>query len=510
MQPAATQATKTPERRAQPARLTLENDMALENYKTKILCTVGPAIKSADKLEEVIRAGGNAFRLNFSHGSHAMHKETIERIRAVEKKLGIAIPIVADVQGPKIRVGDLKNDVVSLINGREVLLAHDAHWKRMGCPEEIIPVQYGSLARDVRKGDELLFDDGLLKVKVLETQDNIVRALVSVGGLLKSRKGINLPNVSISQPSLTEKDKADIEFAVEHDCDYIAVSFVRNANDVIAAKTLIRRLKGNQSVIAKIEKPEALVNIKAIIEASDAIMIARGDLGVEIPASKVPTVQKEIIKLCNECAMPVITATQMLESMVQNHRPTRAEASDVANAVLDGTDAVMLSAETSVGAFPIEAVAYMRRICTEAEKLFAASEDRLPHTILADNLHEEDALTSSVARAVVAISEEVAIKGIAVLTYTSRTVRFIAHNRPDIPIIAITLQTPTARKVNLLRGVHAVLMQQFTSTDDAVEAIKTKLVRDRLFPSGSQVVITVGRPLQQLARTNMISIEKLP
>ena len=487
-----------------------ENDMALENYRTKILCTVGPAIKSADKLEEVIRAGGNAFRLNFSHGSHAMHKESIERIRLVEKKLGIAIPIIADVQGPKIRVGDLKKDVVSLINGREVMLAHDEHWKRMGSPEEVIPVQYRTIAKDVAKGDELLFDDGLLKVKVLETQDNIVRGLVAVGGLLKSRKGINLPNVGISQPSLTEKDKADIEFAVEHGCDYIAISFVRTANDIIAAKTLIRELRGTQNVIAKIEKPEALVNIKAIIDVSDAIMIARGDLGVEIPASKVPTVQKEIIKLCNERAMPVITATQMLESMVQNHRPTRAEASDVANAVLDGTDVVMLSAETSVGAFPIETVAYMRRICTEAENLFASSEERHATTILAENLHEQDALTNSVARAVVAISEEVAIKGIAVLTYTSRTVRFVAHRRPDIPIIAITLQSAIARKVNLLRGVHSMVMKQLSSTDEAVEAIKTTLVRDRLFASGSQVVITVGRPLQQLARTNMISIETLP
>ncbi len=482
--------------------------MNLPFHKTKIMSTVGPAIGAVEKLEEVVKAGANAFRLNFSHGNHAAHLESIKAIRKVEERLGIAIPIVADIQGPKIRVGDLPGDVISLINGREVRLAHETHWKKMGKPADLIPIQYRTLAKDVQKGDTILFDDGLLKVNVIETKEHVVRCLVSVGGLLKSRKGLNLPNVHISQPALTPKDKKDIVFAVKNACDYLAISFVRTANDILAARTLVQKHKGEQFIIAKIEKPEALVNIQKIIEVSDAVMIARGDLGVEIPASQVPTVQKRIIRMCNERAVPVVTATQMLESMVQNHRPTRAEASDVANAVLDGSDIVMLSAETSVGAYPIEAVAYMRRICNEAEKLLE-SEQR-PALFDFDNLHHQDALTSSVARAVVDISREISIKGIASFSYTGRTVRFIAHQRPTIPIISITLSDAVSRKVNMLRGVYSLQVPHFASTDEAVETVKAELVNRHYFPSGSNVVITIGRPMEKFARTNMISVEKLP
>ncbi|MFM7339997.1 MAG: pyruvate kinase, partial [Bacteroidota bacterium] len=304
-----------------------------------------------------------------SHGSHEVHLQNIKIIRSAEKKLGVFLPIVADLQGPKIRVADLKDQVIELKDGESFVIADRQKAKKSGenIPAKYIPVEYPEIAHDVKKGDIMLFDDGLMKVIVTSVKAPFVHVNILNGGILKSRKGINLPNVKVSQPSMSEKDKKDVKFAVEHGVDYIALSFVRKPDDIHHIKKHIAKLGGKQWVIAKIEKPEAVANIDAIVQASDVIMVARGDLGVEIPAAEVPTVQKNIIAVCNRYARPVITATQMLESMINNPRPTRAEASDVANAVLDGTDVVMLSAETSVGAYPVETVSYMRTICSEAE-----------------------------------------------------------------------------------------------------------------------------------------------
>lgn len=476
-------------------------------HKTKIICTVGPAISSKEKITQLIQAGADAFRLNMSHGSHEVHLESLRIIRTVEKELNIHIPVIADIQGPKIRVGDLPGDgVVSLLNGREIFLADESVWKKKQKPAELIPVRYPTVARDVRPGDAILFDDGLLKIRVMESDGSVVKALVVNGGLLKSRKGINLPNVNISQPAITVKDKKDMLFAIHNGCDYIAVSFVRNANDMVSARTFVQQHGGSAWLIAKIEKQEAIVNIDKIIEVSDAIMVARGDLGVEIPAAQVPVVQKRITRLCNEHAKPVIIATQMLESMVHNPRPTRAEASDVANAVLDGADVVMLSAETSVGAWPVETVAYMRMMCTEAEQEYFYARSQSTH---APRKAIPGSRTDSIARAVATITEEMFINGIASLTYTGRTVLFISSRRPSIPIISFTVTDETCRKVNLLWGVRGVKLDHLGTSDETIEMMKREMVRQGLFAAGSTTIMTIGRPLESHSRTNMISIEKL-
>lgn len=476
-------------------------------HKTKIICTVGPAISSQEKITQLVHAGADAFRLNMSHGSHEIHLESIRIIRSVEKELNRHLTIIADVQGPKIRVGDLPDDgVYSLLNGREVFLADESVWKKLKQPKELIPVRYPTIARDVKPGDNILFDDGLLKIRVISAEGDIVKALVVNGGLLKSRKGINLPNVNVSQPAVTTKDKKDMLFAIKNGCDYVAVSFVRNANDMVNARAFLQQNGGTAWLIAKIEKQEALVNIEKIIEVSDAVMVARGDLGVEIPAAQVPIVQKRIVRLCNERAKPVIIATQMLESMVHNPRPTRAEASDVANAVLDGTDVVMLSAETSVGAWPVEAVAYMRMMCTEAEQEYFYARAQNYH---APRKAITGSRTDSIARAVATITEEMYINGIASLTYTGRTVLFISSRRPAIPIISFTVNDETCRKVNLLWGVRGIRLDTLKSSDETIEMMKTEMVQQGLFASGSTIIMTIGRPLEAHSRTNMISIEKL-
>jgi pyruvate kinase len=488
----------------------MSNPHSSLHHKAKILCTMGPAVASEDKVIALVKAGASAFRLNMSHGSYSAHEQFIAAIRKAEEHLGVHLPIVADLQGPKIRVGDMPGrDSLPLIVGNEVVLADQAtiRNKKLERTDTLIPVQYPTLAKDVKKGDILLFDDGMMKVQVKGTDGEVVRAVVIHGGNLKPRKGINLPNINVSQPSMTSKDRADVRFAIDQDCDYIALSFVRTANDVEHVRRYITRYGGTQWVIAKIEKPEALTNIEAIIDASDAIMVARGDLGVEIAAATVPIVQKKIIALCNAKAKPVITATQMLESMIQNPRPTRAEASDVANAVLDGTDAVMLSAETSVGAYPIEAVQYMRMICTEAENELA-SDGRIYHPPATLYVPKESN-TDSVAMAAARIAEESRVSAIASLSYSGQTARLISNRRPRTPILAITTMRSVARRMGLLWGVTGLVVDSITTTDETIEAIKARLVSDKYLQAGNLVIFTIGRPLVGRARTNMLSIETL-
>jgi pyruvate kinase len=478
------------------------------SYKTKILCTMGPAIGTEEKIIEAIFAGASAFRLNMSHSSHTMHTQYITSIRKAEKKTSTYVPIIADLQGPKLRVGDMGNGKM-LMTGTEIFIADPdvLRRKKITAPEGYIPLEYPSLAKDVRKGDTLLFDDGLLSAQVVSTNGIIVKAMVSNGGLLKSRKGLNLPNIKVSLPSITAKDKKDIVFAVQHNVDYIAVSFVRSARDIHGVRKILESLNSDIKIIAKVEKPEALECIEEIVSASDAVMVARGDLGVEIPAANVPTAQKMIIAMCNNHAKPVITATQMLESMIQNPRPTRAEASDVANAVLDGTDAVMLSAETSVGAYPIEAISYMRMICTEAErtmigdgKLFTRKGGVKVTTV--QN-------TDSIAAAASTIAEEQNISCIATLSYSGETARLISNRRPRAPILAVTSIESSARRVGLYWGVSGFLVDKVTTTDETIEHIKKLFVGRGYFEKGSTVVFTIGRPLVARSRTNMLSIEQL-
>ena len=479
-------------------------------HKTKILCTFGPAISSEEKVTELLKVGATAFRLNMSHGSHEMHKHSVQIIRNVEKQLGIHIPIIADLQGPKIRVGDLEGAGVSLINGTIVKFADEAVWKKLKQPNDVIPVRYPTFATDVKEGNTILFDDGLLKVQVRDTDGKVVSAIVENGGLLKSRKGINLPNVHVSQPSLTEKDQRDLIFAIEQGCDYLALSFVRTAQDVITTREVMKKHGGSMWIIAKIEKPEAITNIETIVDVSDAIMIARGDMGVEIPAAEVPIVQKRIITLCNNLAKPVITATQMLESMIQNPRPTRAEASDVSNAVFDGTDVVMLSAETSVGAYPVETVMYMRTICAEAEReMVRSAEMQAKRAEAALHIKLPDDRADAIAGAVGTITREMNVDAIAAVTTTGKITRYMASRKFTLPIFAITQDADVSRKVSLLWGVYALQVGTLKNTDEAIEIVKHALVERGYLPKGAVVAISIGRPLHLKSRTNMLSIEQL-
>ena len=483
---------------------------SMMHHKVKILCTMGPAIASQEKIVALVKAGATAFRLNMSHGNHETHARNVAIIREVENLLDVHLPIIADLQGPKIRVADFTHvDSIPLVAGTYVRIvdAGIARSSTFTSKETVIPVTYPSVARDVKKGHILLFDDGLIKVQVRDTDGTSVRALVVHGGLLKPRKGLNLPDTDVSQPSMTAKDRADVKFAIQQNVDYIALSFVRKAVDVDALRKAIVKNGGQQWVIAKIEKPEALTNLEGIVHASDAIMVARGDLGVEIPAAAVPIVQKRIIRLCNSLAKPVITATQMLESMIHNARPTRAEASDVANAVLDGTDVVMLSAETSVGAYPVEAVQTMRTICQEAEDVLL-NDGRVndhyepPHGKQRSN-------TESIAVAVAQIAEEKRLSAIISLSYSGETSRLISNQRPRAPIFSVTTDQGVARRVGLLWGVTGVVIQTLHSTDETIDYIKASLLKEKLFAPGATVVFTIGRPLVGRARTNMLSIESL-
>lgn len=478
--------------------------------KAKILCTMGPAVASTEKVVAMMRAGANAFRLNMSHGSYTSHQHYIECIRRAEKQLGVNIPIVADLQGPKIRVGQFGElDQLMLLSGHDVRLADASviKQKKLKIGDELIPVNYPTLAKDVKKGDILLLDDGLLKLQVKNTNGEIVTCIVVHGGILKPRKGINLPQTSVSQPAMTTKDRADVRFAIEQDCDFIALSFVRTASDVENVRRYINKYDGAQHVIAKIEKPEALANIEDIIRVSDAIMVARGDLGVEIPAQNVPLVQKNIIKLCNEQAKPVITATQMLESMIRAPRPTRAEASDVANAVIDGTDGVMLSGETSVGAYPIEAVHYMRLICAEAEQVVVKGDNAVSARSPKPASTEKN--TDAIAAAAAHIAEDQRISGIVTLSYSGETARLISNRRPHCPILGITSVRSVARRMQLYWGVTGLVNDTVTTTDETIENVKDALVKEKILPASAYVVFTIGRPLMGKARTNMLSIERL-
>ncbi|HRE58684.1 MAG TPA: pyruvate kinase [Candidatus Kapabacteria bacterium] len=480
------------------------------DQKTKIICTMGPAIGSEEKIIELLHAGANAFRLNMSHGSHSVHKQYVDFIRAAEKKIGFHIPIIADLQGPKIRVSDLPNGSVPFMTGRDVYFADTAAFrsKKIKLPDDTIPIEYPTFAKDVKKGDFLLFDDGLLKAEVRATDGIVVKAVVINGGTLKSRKGLNLPSTSVSQPALSDKDKKDVLFAIENGCDYVALSFVRNAKDVQLLQRFLAHHGSSMWICSKIEKPEAVNDLDNIVKASNAIMVARGDLGVEIPAAQVPTVQKRIIALCNMYGKPVITATQMLESMMQNPRPTRAEASDVANAVYDGTDGVMLSAETSVGAYPIDTVAYMRMICSEAERALLRDDARLRRHV--QGLPQKEQNTDLIAAAAASIAEDERIHAIATLSLSGETALLISNKRPVAPIIAVTELPNIARRVGLFWGTTGVLMDNVTTTDDTIEDLKKMLVKKHYLHSGMQIVVTIGRPLVARSRTNMLSIEKLP
>lgn len=475
--------------------------------RTKIVCTLGPASSDEERIEQLMRAGMNVARLNFSHGTQEEHAGVIERIRAISSRLGCSIAILQDLQGPKIRTGQLQGgQPVQLIDGAEVTITTrpvigDAH---------TVATTYEPLPHDVKAGDRILLDDGLLELRVIDFAETEVRCRVVHGGLLKEHKGINLPGVAVSAPALTEKDRDDLRFGVKHGVDYVALSFVRKPEDVLEAKDLIRQFQAEQEagkrmqmptpLIAKLEKPEAVARLDEILAVVDGVMVARGDLGVEMAPEKVPLIQKRIISKCNEQGLPVITATQMLESMIINPRPTRAEASDVANAILDGTDAIMLSGETAVGAYPIESVQMMVRIALEIEG---------SHLTALQPQCKRLSQSHAVSHAARALSEEASVQSIVVFTRSGASAHLISKDRPRTPILAYTPSERVYHQLALWWGIWPHRFEMRGTTEDLIAVVEQRLLEDKLVQRGEHVVIMGGLPVASQARTNFVKLHKV-
>ncbi|TYT74331.1 pyruvate kinase [Desulfobotulus mexicanus] len=463
--------------------------------KTKIICTIGPACSSENILEDMIRAGMRVARLNFSHGSHEDHGLMIRRIRAISKKLDIPVAILQDLCGPKIRVGKLPHEGVRLVAGSEIRLStlEDAG--------EVIPVTYEGLARDVTVGDTLLLADGMMELLVLEKGAVEIGCRVVTGGVLTSGKGINLPSGTLKIPALTEKDRLDLEFGLGCGVDYVALSFVRSAEDIREVKTIVAAFGQDTPVIAKIEKHEALDNMVEILAEADAIMVARGDLGVEIPLENVPDIQKDLVRMANAVGKPVIIATQMMKSMVESPRPTRAEANDVANAVLDGTDALMLSEETAMGTFPVEAVQYMAKIAARAERIF-------PHERYREK-PEDSGVPESVARASAMLADELDAAAVVAPTRSGFTAAQIARFRPRCPILALSPEAKVVQRLCLHWGCIPRLFEEEQDTDTMIEKAGNAALEAGLAKAGQSVILTAGHPIWQKGTTNMVKVRVL-
>lgn len=472
--------------------------------KTKTVCTLGPSTSSVEMLVQMIHAGMDVVRLNFSHGTYEDHLSTLQNVQEAMRRTGEQLAVLQDLQGPKIRIGDLNVPFIELRTGEHFTITTDLV---MG-DEHRVNTTYTNLTKDVQPGDKILLDDGKLRLRVLEVRTNDVLCEVVVGGTLSAHKGINLPGVSVSAPSFTAKDLLDLEFGIRHDMDYVALSFVRSAEDIRdLRKAIIERIEDGRylPIIAKIEKPQAIANIDAIIAEADGIMVARGDLGVELPPEDVPILQKMIIKKCNQAGKPVIIATQMLESMINNPTPTRAEASDVANAVLDGGDAVMLSGETSVGKYPLEAVLIMDRIIkkVESEQIGNLRVLDRPHGVIESRL---DAL----GRAACVLAEQMSAAAIVMVTHSGQTARIISRYRPRPRVIAITDRAKILRRLQLIWGVRGMVIDNLAEdSDKALQKIQEKLVNSGMIMRGDYIVMLAGQPFFARGSTNFIKVEKV-
>ncbi|MEL7834007.1 pyruvate kinase [Fodinibius sp. Rm-B-1B1-1] len=473
--------------------------MSISERRTKIVCTLGPSSNTEEKIDQLVRNGMNIARINFSHGTHEDNGKVIQNVKKVADRYGISLPVLADLQGPKIRIGDMKDGGQQVEAGDYVTLTTE----EIEGTSETIPVDYKGLVEDAVEGNRLLIDDGLLELKVIKKNESSLVAQVVVGGLLKSRKGLNLPDVDISMSSLTAKDIADLEYAVSQDVDYVAMSFVRSADDIQEVISRVRAEGSNAGIIAKIEKPEAITVIDDIIEESSGIMVARGDLGIEIASERVPMVQKNIIDKCRQAGKPVITATQMLDSMIENPRPTRAESSDVANAVLDGTDAVMLSGETAAGEYPVEAVKTMDKICglveQNADDIYDSLEYRKPEW-------KEKQVIESLAYSCVTLAENVDAKVISTITHSGSTARRIAKFRPRVPIVAFTESDEVRRQLGMVWGVQPVKIEEIFDTDKSVKLMEEHLKNNGFVNPGDRAIIATGMPIAKKGRTNMVKV----
>lgn len=471
--------------------------------RVKIVCTIGPASREMPVLRRIASAGMNVVRLNMSHGTHEYHAETIERVRIVAEQLQKPIAILADLQGPKLRTGKMQEGGVPLEKDTQLILTTD---DIIGAPGRV-PIQYKDLPKNVQPGERILLDDGMLELEVLETHETEIITRVILTGILQSNKGMNLPDASLDIPALTLKDLEDVKFALDHQADWVALSFVRKAHEVLELKGIIQSNSAfgrTIPVISKIEKPDAIRNIDAIIEASDAIMVARGDLGIETSPETVPTVQKQIITKCHAAAKPVITATQMLDSMIRNPRPTRAEASDVANAVLDGTDAIMLSGETASGQFPVESVTTMVKIAEEAERLMTSMRSKMPFS-------EPRIFTAAgaICHAAVFTANETKARAIIAPTISGATARLMASFRPEVPLIAVTPSPMVQRQLALYWGTYPLLTKRLSNTDEVLtDAINVAQAKG-FVGEGDTVVLTAGMVGNVRSATNLLMVRRI-
>ncbi len=466
---------------------------------TKIVCTIGPASRSSGLIEQLIKEGMDVARLNFSHDSYKEHSLAIKYIRQASLKLGKPVAILQDLGGPKIRTGLIQKEPVLLKEGSLFNLTS----RHISGNEREVSTTYPLLSQKLKKGQTILLADGSLELKVEDLTSTDVKCRVIKGGELTSHKGINLPDDSFEISPLSDKDRKDLLFGIEHQLDFIGISMVREAEDILRVRKILKEKGAEEiSLIAKIEKREALGNIDEIIEAADGIMIARGDLGVEMPLQKVPLAQKEIIKKCNVKGKPVITATQMLESMIDNPRPTRAEVTDIANAIFDGTDAIMLSEETAVGKYPLESVIMMDKVAVESEKALDYEK------ILEERSRSVKPTTpDAISHAICQIAQDLKAAAIVTFTFSGSTARMVARYRPCVPIIARSPKKSTVKKLTLSWGVYPLKSPEVKDTDDMIQKAKKTALKTGLVHGGEKIVITAGIPFGIPGTTNLVKVE---
>lgn len=466
--------------------------------KTKIVATLGPASSSVEMLKKLILAGVNVCRINFSHGSHEEHKNVIDNIRKVDEELGTYTAILGDLQGPKIRIGEVENNRVILEQNHELIITTE---KCIGTADRLY-LNYLEFPRDVKAGEQILIDDGKFILEVIET-DRVkeVKARVLYGGILSSKKGVNLPNTIISLPCLTPKDLEDLAFALTQDIQWLGLSFVRKADDILELKSIIKESGKDIRVVAKIEKPQAVKNLDEIIEVTDAVMVARGDLGVEVPMQEVPLLQKEIVRKSQHKAKPVIIATQMMETMITNITPTRAEVNDVANAVMDGADAVMLSGETSVGLHPDEVIKVMYKIVTQVERF-----EGIYYKEFEPDIKQERFITDNMCFTSVRMAKRTSAKAITTLTFSGYTAFKISSFRPKSGIFVFTGNRKLINTLSLLWGTRALYYDKFVSTDQTIDDIKTVLQDKEHVVEGDLIVTMASMPISEKGMTNMVRL----
>lgn len=474
----------------------------MSSKKTKIVATVGPTSETKDQLLALARAGVNVFRLNFSHGTHADHLERLNRIREINQEYDMNLCVLQDLQGPKIRIGNVaEKEGVLITAGNKLVLTNV---EVLGTAE-MVSTPYDGMYNDVQIGDRILMDDGKLEVKVTGIEDQNVITEVVYGGLLKSKKGVNLPNTKVSMPSVTDKDYEDLVFGLEHDVEWIALSFVRRASDIQEVKDFIKSKGKDTRVVAKIEKPEAIENIDSIIEVTDGIMVARGDLGVELPAEEVPMIQKMIVEKCNRAGKPVIVATQMLESMIESPRPTRAEVNDVANSVLDGADAVMLSAETASGMYPVLAVENMTRTIEQVEK---TNSIYFKYHSFVNERSGNDKLNDNVVMSACRLARDTQAKAIIGITRSGYTANRLSHHRPKANLLIFTSDRRLMNTLGLFWGTKVFYFEweETKSTDLLIDEIKQLLINKGELEKGDVFINTLSMPLSRHRKTNALKL----